>query len=139
MLQNGTVLGVTAGKIPDLSILQQPDPLREFLNEVAVVGHKQQRSLEFLNGRLHPFSGRDVQMVGGFVQNQQIDFFIHQHAQPQPGLFAAGQVTNLLKDILSLEHKRAQPVPGHLGRAVFFIEHGVVKGSFRMVKMDNLR
>ena len=77
-------------------------------------------------------------MVGGLVQNQQIDFFIHQHAQSQTGLLAAGEVANAFEHILPLEQKRAQPVPRCLGCAVLFIEHGVVEAALGVVKVDDL-
>ena len=77
-------------------------------------------------------------MVGGLVQNQQIDFFIHQHTQPQPGLLAAGEIAHAFEHILPLEHEGSQPVPGGLGGAVLFIEHGVVEAALRVVEMNDL-
>ena len=138
MLQNGAVLLIAAGEIPDSSVLQQPDSLGKFLNEVPVVGYEQQHPLEFLDGRLHPFPGGNVQVVGRLIQNQQVDFLVHQHTQPQPGLLTAGQVPHLLEHILPLEQERTQPISGSLRRAVLFVEHGVVKASLRVVKVDDL-
>ena len=77
-------------------------------------------------------------MVGRLVQNQQIDLLVHQHAQPQTGLLAAGEVAHLLEYVVPLEQKRAQPVPGCLGGAVLFVEHGVVQAALRVVKVDDL-
>ena len=65
-------------------------------------------------------------MVGGFVQNQKVDFFVHQHTQPQAGLLATGEIAHTFEYILTLEQKGAQTVTCHLWSAVFFIEHGVV-------------
>ena len=138
MLQYGAVFLIPAGEIPDVPVLQEPDPLGELLDKIAVVGYEQQHALKFLDGGLHPLPGSDVQVVGGLIQNQQVDFLIHQHTQPQTGLLAAGEVPHRLEHVLPLEQERAQPVPGHLGSAVLFVEHGVVKAPLRVVKVDDL-
>ena len=78
-------------------------------------------------------------MVRGLVQDQQIDLFIHQHTQPQPGLLAAGEGSHGLEHILTGEQKLAQAVTGDLWGAVFLIEHGIVKTPLRMGEFDNLR
>ena len=77
-------------------------------------------------------------MVGGLVQDQKVNLFIHQHTQPQPGLLAAGKGAYGFEHILPLEQEGAQPVPGHLGGQVLFVEHGVVQAPLRMVKADDL-
>ena len=89
MLQNGTVLLIATGKIPNGAVLQKPDALGEFLNKVTVVGYKQQHALKLLDGGFHPLPGGNIQMVRRLVQNQKVDLLIHQHTQPQAGLFAA--------------------------------------------------
>ena len=102
------------------------------------MGDEQQHALEFLNGGLHPLPGRNVQMVGRLVENQQVDFLVHEHTQSQPGLLAAGEIAHLLEHIFPLKEELAQPVPGHLGRAVLLVEHGVVKAPLRVVKVNDL-
>ena len=139
MLQNRAVLAVAAFEIPDLSVFQKPDSLGELVDKIPVMGHKQQHALKFLDGSFDPFPGGNVQVVCWLVQNQKIDLLIHQHAQPQSGLFAAGEVSYTLEYILTLEQERSQPVTGHLRRTVLFVKHGIVETSLRVVKMNDLR
>ena len=138
MLHNGAVLGIAAGEIPDGAVFQHPDPLSELLDKVTVVADEQQHTLKFLDRRFYPFSGSNIQMVGRFIQNQQIDLLIHQHTQPQPALLAAGEGSHSLEHILTLEHKRTQTVTGDLRGAVFLIEHGIIKCPFGVREMDDL-
>ena len=78
-------------------------------------------------------------MIGRFVQDQEVDLLIHQHAQPQAALLTAGKDGNSLKHVLAPEIKRAQTVPGGLGgHAVFGVEHGVHQAAVRIVKTDDL-
>ena len=77
-------------------------------------------------------------MVGRLVEDQQVDFLIHEHAQPQTALLAAGEVSDGFEHILTGEHKLSQTVTGDLRRHVLFIEHGVVKAALGMVKVDDL-
>ena len=78
-------------------------------------------------------------MVRRLVQDQKIDFFIHQHTQPQAALLAAGEGRDGFEHVLPLEEEGAQPVPRHLGRAVLLVEHGVVERPLRVVEVDDLR
>ena len=77
-------------------------------------------------------------MVRRLVQNQEVDFLVHQHTQPQAGLLAAGQVAHCLEHVFPLKQERAETVSRHLRRAVFLIEHGVVEAPLRVVKVDDL-
>ena len=103
------------------------------------MGDKQQRPLVLIYGGLDPLSGRNIQMVGGFVQNQQIDLLIHKHTKPKPALFTAGQGGNRFEHILTPEHECTEPIPGRLGRTVLFIEHGIVERALWMIKVNDLR
>ena len=66
------------------------------------------------NGFFDPFPGSQVQMVGGFVQNQQIGPGKHNQAKPQPGPFAAGELRDGFKLILAPEPEGSQAIPGLL-------------------------
>ena len=77
-------------------------------------------------------------MIGGLVQNEQIDLLVHQHTQPKPGLFPARETPHSFEHIFSLEQEGTQPVPGGLGRQVFLVEHGVVQTPLRVREVHNL-
>ena len=55
------------------------------------MGHQQQGSLVFPEGPLELFLGLHVQVVGGFVQHQQVGRPLHDLAQPHLGRLAPGK------------------------------------------------
>ncbi|CAN3960960.1 Ribonuclease Z, partial [Dysosmobacter welbionis] len=114
------VLGKAAGIIRDGAIRQLPDPGGEAVDEVPVMADKQQRAVVGLHRLLDPLPGVDVQMVGGLVQDQEVDLVIHQHAQPQAALLPAGEHRHRLEHVLAPEVVCRQPVSGRLGREALF-------------------
>ena len=77
-------------------------------------------------------------MVGGLVQNEQVDPAVHEHTKAQPGLLPAGQGGHLLEHVLPPELEGGQAVPRLLGGAVLGVEHGVHQVAVRPVKADDL-
>ena len=71
---------VAAPVIGDLPVFQGPDAGGEFLDKIAVVGDEQKGLLVVGQGVLHPFPAGNVQVVGGLVQDQQVDIPAHEHA-----------------------------------------------------------
>ena len=78
-------------------------------------------------------------MVRRLVEHEQIDFFIHEHAQPQPRLLAAGERTDGLEHVLAGEQECAEAVARRLGRAILLIEHRVIERALRVGKVNDLR
>src|SRR5699024_12747263 len=88
---------------------------------------------------IDPLPAVDVQVVGGLVQDQEVDLLIHEHAQPQAALLPAGEDGDGLEHVLSPEVEGRQPVPGGLGgHASLVVEHGVHQVSLRVVEADDL-
>ena len=100
---------------------------------------KQQCAVKGLHRLLYPLPAGDVQMVGGLVQNEEIDLLVHQHAQPQPAQLPAGQHADGFEYILPLKLIRGQTVARALGGHILFgVQHGVHQIALRMVKVDDL-
>ena len=100
---------------------------------------KQKRPLVGLHRLLNPLPAVDVQVVGRLVQHQQVDLLVHQHAQPQAALLAAGEDGHGLEHVLPPEVEGPQPVPGGLGgHAPLGVEHGVHQVPLGVVKVDDL-
>ena len=92
-----------------------------------------------LHRLLDPLPAGDVQVVGGLVQHQKVDLIIHQHAQPQPALLAAGEDRHALEHVLPPEVEGPQPVPGRLGgHAPLGVEHGIHQVPPGIVEVDDL-
>ena len=66
------VVVVVAGPARELAAVQVHDARGDPVHEAPVVADEQQRTAEFTQQRLQPFDGGDVQMVGGFIQQQQL-------------------------------------------------------------------
>ena len=74
------VLGKAHGIIRNGLIGQLPNPGRKAVDEVPVMGDEEQRAVIGLHRLLNPLPGIDIQVVGGLVQDQEIDLIVHQHA-----------------------------------------------------------
>ena len=78
-------------------------------------------------------------MVGGLVQDQEVDFLVHEHAQPQTAELAAGQDRHAFEHVLPLELVGSQAVAGGLGCYIaLFVQHRVQKGTLRVVEVNDL-
>ena len=63
---------VVAAKDVQMIVSQLPDLRRQAVDQVAVVGDEEDGSLELLQHRLQHFLGRNIQMIGRLVQQQEI-------------------------------------------------------------------
>ena len=73
----------------DLPAAGEPDRLQH----PPVVGHQQHRARERVDGLLELLDGRQVEMVGGLVQDQEVDAARLQQRQRRPGALPRGQRT----------------------------------------------
>ena len=138
-LLGGPVLLKGPPEINDLSVLQHPDTGGKAVDEVAVVGDKEQIALVALHRLLNPLPAGHVQVVGGLVQDQQIDLLVHEHTQAQAALLPAGEGGHGLEHVLPPEVEGRQPIAGRLGGAVLVVDHGVHQIALRVGEADDLR
>lgn len=87
---------VVAGVELRLALVQLDHPGDHPVQKVAVMGNGQHRSLETGQIVFQPFHRVEIQMVGWFVQQQNIGIFQNQAPQIDPGLFPAGELLKLL-------------------------------------------
>ena len=52
--------------------LDLPDPVTHFIDQITVMTDYQHSSVKDFQRRFHRFFRQDIQMVGRFVQNQQV-------------------------------------------------------------------
>ena len=101
---------------------------------------EQQRPVEGLHRLLDPLARGDVEVVGRLVENEEVHLVVHQHAEPQAALLAAGEHGNRLEHVLSAEVERRQTVARLLRRDVpLGIKHRVHKIALRHVEVNDLR
>ena len=87
---------VVAGVELRLALVQLDHPGDHLVQKVAVMGNGQHRSLETGQIVFQPFHRVEIQMVGWFVQQQNIGIFQNQAPQIDPGLFPARELLKLL-------------------------------------------
>ena len=103
---------ISAGKIPDLSVFQVPDPRAQRPQQRPVMGYQDDSSGEtFQLPAQHPDS-LPVQVCGGFIRKQQSRPGGQGGRDPVPGHLAAGQAFPLLCRAETRPGFRVLPGPG---------------------------
>ena len=72
MFFGGPVVGVVAVEDGDGAVFDNPEGISDGVDEVAVVRHKEQGAVVFVEHIFEGFTGADVEVVGGFVEDEQI-------------------------------------------------------------------
>src|SRR5882757_3962553 len=131
---------VGAFEVVDFALVEVPDAGGYFVDYVVIVGHKENGAVVALERDVQGVDGFEVQMVGGFVEDQEIRFLQHQFAEDQAGGFASGEGAGGLQGVVAAEehlaHQAAEflligagielPEPVDAGGVVFGEGVGVV-------------
>ncbi len=99
------IIIVVADVVHKLLRFQLQYPAGSLINEITVMGHIQHGPLITVQGVLQNFLGDDIQVVGWFIQDQEIGIAQHQLGQGDPSSFPAAQIFNPLKDIITRKQK----------------------------------
>ena len=78
------------------------------------MGYREERAGISHQSFFHRFSGGNVQMVGRFVQNQEVGACKHQLQKGHTRLLTAGEVANLAQNLITMEQESAQITAGLL-------------------------
>ena len=78
-----------------VAAVQFQDPAGHVVEKVAVVGDGDDGALVLLQMVLQPGHGLGVQVVGGFIQQQDVRFLEQQPAEGHPAFFTAGEHLDL--------------------------------------------
>ena len=73
----------------DVAVVEVPHPRTHFFDQVLIVRHQEDRALEFLQRDIECVDRFEVEVVGRFVEHQDVRLLKHDPAQQQPGGFAA--------------------------------------------------
>ena len=94
----------------EAAILDQPDAVGQALDEGAVVTDHHEGSAEVLQGHFQRLDHFHVEVVGGFVQNEEVVVFLRQFQQGQAGAFPAAQDAGGFVVLVVGEHEGAEQV-----------------------------
>ena len=89
LLQGGKPL-LIIGKIVDPTApIKTKHPVADAIEEKTIMGHKHQRPWKFEETLFQHVKGGNVQIIGGFIQKQDISRLPHQLGNQNPGLLPA--------------------------------------------------
>src|ERR1039458_1162367 len=108
LLRIHRVLLVRALEVFDASALEMPDPRGHFLDQVLIVRHQQHGPRVLLKGDIEGVDRLQVQVIGGFVQHQEIRLLEHQPAKDQPRRLTAGESIGGFEGVLAAEKHLAE-------------------------------
>ena len=96
---------------PHLSALHHPNRLGKTLDKVAVMHNRQHRAFELTQGLLETRARGDVEVVDGFVEQQEVAALGNQQAELQAGAFAVTQAVVGTQRVVAAEEQEVQEVP----------------------------
>jgi hypothetical protein len=102
------VVAEAARIVAHRAILQLDDPLDELVEEVAIMGDRQDRAVEVLEGRFQLLAGGNVEIVRRLVEQQEVRALEHQRRDLQARLFAAAEIADLVVRVLILKEQSSQ-------------------------------
>src|SRR5258707_10974349 len=111
---------IRALEIFDRVVIEVPDSGGDFVDQVVVVGHQQHRALIALKRDVQSVDGFEIEVVGGFIENQDVGFLQHQLAEHHARCFASGKHVGLLIGFVPLEQHLSQQAAN-----VFVMDGGV--------------
>ena len=97
--------GVIARQVVNLLIMQKPDAADHPVHEEAIMAHHQQCAAVIPQGEFKRLARGDVQVIGWFVENQQVVGQQQQFGQKQARPFAAGKRVDGLIHVLLEEQE----------------------------------
>ena len=124
-----------------LAAIQFQDPAGDIVQEIAVMGDQDDAAFVFAQRRFQPFHRLRVQMVGGFVQQQNVGRVQQQLAQRDAAAFAARQGFHLgvaigaAQRVHRLVHLGVQ-IPQALGLDLVLQFRHLVGGLVGIVRRD---
>ncbi len=115
-----------------MSAVHSEDVVAGPVQEVSVVGCGDDRAIERVDRLLHRVPRKQVEMVGGLVQDQEVVGRKHELEDRESSALPAAQLLHLAKDGIALESVAAEDALGlvvqHLGIDALQLLHQVVPG-----------
>ena len=109
--QEFAVFAIVAVKDGDFVVVDGPQGIGYGIDEVAVVRYKQNGTVVLVEHVFEGFAGADIEVIGGFVEDQQIAADEGELCQCDTPAFTTRQRPNALEDIIAREQKASQKGP----------------------------
>ena len=111
-------VGVAAAVFVELAVLDMDDAIHHGIEEVAVVRNEHQRALIALEPLLQPDDGVEIQVVGRFIQQQQIGAAEQRLGQVQAHTPATGEASDRRVELIAAKTQTVQQLGGTGANAV---------------------
>ena len=105
------MFAVVAVEHGDFVVVDGPQCICHGVDEVAVMRHKQNGAVVFVEHIFEGFTGADIEVIGGFVEDQQIAADEGELCQCNTPALATRQRPNALEDIIAREQKASEEGP----------------------------
>ena len=106
------VVFVVAGVDVDAAVFDLEDAGGEAVDEVAVVGDEEDGAGEVADGVEQDIFGAEVEVVGGLVEQEEVDGRDEHLGHGVAVAFAAGEDAELFEDVVAGEHEAAEEASG---------------------------
>lgn len=116
---------VIAGVIDEAALLDFDDAFDDVIEEVAIVGDEEDRALEIFEEPFEPEAAIDIQVVGGFVQEEDVGLFEEELGEGEAALLPAAEAAN---GDVELGIGEAEAVKG----CIDLVVDGVATGGFHV-------
>src|ERR1017187_5724384 len=104
----GDVFFVGALEVFDVAMVEVPDTGGDFVDQIVIVGDQKDGALVFLEGEVEGVDGLEIEVIGGFVEHQEVGLLEHEAAEDEAGGFAAGERLGGLERIVAGEQHFAE-------------------------------
>ena len=125
-------LGVVGEEARAAAPVQRQDLRGNGVQHVPVVRHQHQRAGELRQAVFQHLQGRDVQVVGRLIQDQQVGGLEHQAGDQDPRLLAAGEAGQGPIELVGGEQKALGPAGDVNG--VSLVHHRLAVGGQRLAQ-----
>ena len=99
---------IAAGEGDRRAIVDDPQSVAHGLEQPSIVGHDEERRRRLAHERLDRLACRDVEVVGRFVEEQQVGRLDAEERQLQARALATGQRADLLEHVVAAEQEAGQ-------------------------------
>ena len=108
-----TIVGIVAREIADITLAFEHQQVVYYLvHEIAVVTHHNHASLEVLQVFFQYLKGNDVQIVGRFVEHQEVRITHQDRTKVQTTLFATAELVHIVVLLLRSEEEMLEELRG---------------------------
>ncbi len=77
-----------------------PELVRKLIHEVSIMGYEENRSFIFLERLFERFSCLVVEMIGRFIEDEEVIRILTENGEEKPGSFSSGETGYLLRSIM---------------------------------------